>query len=228
MIGGCVRANQSPRLIGGWLLLLLLLCFDLAACSSPSNVSSTDVTRPLPPWTEPLSADSSDFQQEVLAEYQVTGEVSYDNYRTSVYDALACMNDAGLQTFSEETTILGLAEVNYSVKVPKDLILDDGSSPEVDAIFVGCTHKYSEFTTELYRFLYQAQAQEELFGPFREAIIQCLETNGHDIPDDATFDEIESEVLSLMGIDGNLDGPDCYQLTGYADLIGADSIVPNG
>jgi hypothetical protein len=214
---------------GGSVIALSAAAFALliSGCGTSGAGNPAPGAHPLPAGLT-LPADASDHQREVAATYSVTGEVTFDDYRVAVYDALACMEDLGLETYSKEEPIFGLFEVNYTVKVPAEMDLPDGTTPEFDAIFFWCTETNSDFTTELYERLYQAQAQEDLFAAYRQATLSCLASNGRSVSSDATLDEIQGEVMDLVASEPDYSGPDCFVESGYRDAVAVHMVDPNG
>ena len=183
------------------LLMMGLVCMVLVGCTSatPSSGESTSIFDSMVKRAQEGGADPS--QIAILEK----GEVSYSDYEAAVNRSLQCMRDAGISVIDpvpDSSSGLTLLNYGWSPNLP-GMTEDQGNALGED-----CLDRYSFWVEMLYQVQPSSVEAEELyFDQFRDAVVQCIRTNGGTVRDDATRDEA---ALASHAVEGQT-GVDCFE-----------------
>lgn len=197
LLAGCADADSVQPTLGD----------DAAATSSgedpaglgQANGGSADSIEEIA-----KSGGASDAQLEAFAD----GDVSFDEYRDAVGEAVACMRDAGIDVINDHVDESGpFPIISYSHAADAPGL----TSSEVQQLSTSCLETHSMFVEMAYQTGPAAvEAEDEHFEQYREAFVECLEDAGSRVDESASRDELEQEAIQVS-IDG---GADCFRESG--------------
>jgi len=195
---------------------VILGALSLAGCGAdaPGDVERTVAQGGVP-------ADVSAHQQQVIERFEVTGEVSFDDYRQANLDNIACLTDLGFEVdpwitsepFGQPVLLYGFTA---SVEMVEQFTLDG-----LDVIMRAC----DDFNLGLVDALYSQnpasvqwgdQDSAERYALFAPAVIACLAGYGVSVPADAEPDEWMDAADELFYTNDST-GPDCLVETGFTE-----------
>lgn len=187
-------------------LLMGLLCMVLAGCASvtPSSDGSSSGFEYM--ITEAKKGGADPTQIAILEK----GEVSYSDYEAAVNRSLQCMRDAGISVIDPvPDTSSGIIFLNYSWSPDLPGMTQDQGT----ALGTDCLNRYSFWVEVLYQVQPSSvEAEEQYFDQYRDAVVQCIRTNGGTVRDDATRDEAVSASHAVE----DQTGVDCFRELGLS------------
>lgn len=192
-----------------------IVALALGGCSAGADREAEGPT--LPPPTGDISAH----QAEVLALWEETGEVTFEDYRVAMYDALDCIETAGFTVGDVwETEVWGQRGIEFSTVLTAEE-LEAGRGPEEERVVAQCMSFHSSVIESLYAQNPAAietadEYVKSLYPIFGPDVVACLVSNGVTVTDPEDADEWFSLAADLMlSDDGN--GPDCLEEAGWWD-----------
>ena len=188
-------------------LTIGLLCMVLAGCTSAtpsSGESSPDFGSITLKEAQKYGADPS--QITILEK----GEVSYPDYEAAVNRSLQCMRDAGISVIDPvPNNNEGITLLNYGWSSTLPGMTEDQGY----ALGDDCLKRFSYWVEQLYQLQPSSlEAMERHFDQYRDAVVQCIRTNGGTVRDDATRDEA---ALAAIDVE-NQTGVDCFRELGLS------------
>lgn len=163
----------------------------LGGCSAQPTAPNDNTSDALQEMiADGLANAPSDFQQEVLAEAQKSGEISEASWKEANEQYQSCLTDLGRNV---ELVYVG-AQVQIRGEVEADEAIDEASRQKEREEDTACYEKTSMYINEIYAYLHDDSAEEEN-DQLERAVYACLiETKV--IPKDTTFEEFSAELAA--------------------------------
>lgn len=166
--------------------LAALSMLVLASCSAPQDPVSGDSAFDV--YIDAVIADAIESgvdpgQIALLEESKVEGSVTVQATMEAITATFACLEDAGVNHFMQ-------SEAQPESYTPPRYIFQDHSSGKTQ-LADDCIHRHSFFVEAAYQSQPEAgAARQAVFEQKLPQIIDCLQSQGESLADDATTDEI--------------------------------------
>ena len=212
--------NRFHQRLAG--VLVASLC--LVACSSPDTpVDNGWGNRLVAAADEARDIGASAAQIAILEEAANSPEgLTFAHYEAAVNSTLECMRDQGLAVAGPSLIRQREIDVlNYSVGAGGGLD-DDAAYTAIEE----CERTHSTLVVIMWTNQPSTlQRRDEIYNEHMPAMITCLQDHGVGIDDGATRPEVEDAVGALIhSVNGDgegLDGPNCYEISGFTAAEGA-------
>lgn len=145
--------------------------------------------------------DANDAQRAVLERSLESGEVTYQDYKESMLAYVACLEDSieGQVDVSEAYEQLGLPIIEVGITVPEGEVVSESD----DNLRLTCYTTEASLVSDLYTSQPAAtEAYNALADEYRDKLLECLDTAGVEIDEDAPVSEIlavDSEFSASAG-----------------------------